>query len=152
MIVEKIYDSIYTRPYAEEDDLLNDYVDRILNNVTWKLFKDQCNICYMIDEKNPPMLKDNFIEVVTRYIENEFELLREYLIIRLLIEHRLSNLDLGEKNEEWLKDRLGEEEYKDFEKIAKEYIYKDYVKMLGQEEADFYFEKIGRLDEYKMEI
>ena len=39
----------------------------------------------------------------------------------------------------------------DFEKIAKEYIYKDYVKMLGQEEADLYFEKIGRLEEYKME-
>lgn len=152
MIVEKIYDSIYTRPYAEEDELLNDYVDRILHNVTWKLFEDQQNICYMINEKNPPMLKDNFIEVATRHIENEFGWLREYLLIRLLIEYRLSNLDLGEENEEWLKDRLGEEEYEDFEKIAKEYIYKDYVKMLGQEEADLYFEKIGRLEEYKMEI
>lgn len=152
MIVEKIYDSIYTRPYAEEDELLNDYVDRILHNVTWKLFEDQQNICYMINEKNPPMLKDNFIEVATRHIEDEFGWLREYLLIRLLIEYRLSNLDLGEENEEWLKDRLGEEEYEDFEKIAKEYIYKDYVKMLGQEEADLYFEKIGRLEEYKMEI
>lgn len=151
MIVEKIYDSIYTRPYAEEDELLNDYVDRILHNVTWKLFEDQQNICYMINEKNPPMLKDNFIEVATRYIEHEFGWLREYLLIRLLIEHRLSNLDLGEENEEWLKDMLGEEEYEDFEKIAKEYIYKDYVKMLGQEEADLYFEKIGRLEEYKVE-
>lgn len=151
MIVEKIYDSIYTRPYAEEDELLNDYVDRILHNVTWKLFEDQQNICYMINEKNPPMLKDNFIEVATRYIEHEFGWLREYLLIRLLIEYRLSNLDLGEKNEEWLKDMLGEEEYEDFEKIAKEYIYKDYVKMLGQEEADLYFEKIGRLEEYKVE-
>lgn len=151
MIVEKIYDSIYTRPYAEEDELLNDYVDRILHNVTWKLFEDQQNICYMINEKNPPMLKDNFIEVATRHIENEFGWLREYLLIRLLIEYRLSNLDLGKENEEWLKDRLGEEEYEDFEKIAKEYIYKDYVKMLGQEEADLYFEKIGRLEEYKVE-
>lgn len=151
MIVEKIYDSIYTRPYAEEDELLNDYVDRILHNVTWKLFEDQQNICYMINEKNPPMLKDNFIEVATRYIEHEFGWLREYLLIRLLIEYRLSNLDLGEENEEWLKDMLGEEEYEDFEKIAKEYIYKDYVKMLGQEEADLYFEKIGRLEEYKVE-
>ena len=151
MIVEKIYDSIYTRPYAEEDELLNDYVDRILHNVTWKLFEDQQNICYMINEKNPPMLKDNFIEVATRYINHEFGWLREYLLIRLLIEYRLSNLDLGEKNEEWLKDMLGEEEYEDFEKIAKEYIYKDYVKMLGQEEADLYFEKIGRLEEYKVE-
>ena len=44
MIIEKIYDSIYTRPYAEEDELLNDYVDRILHNVTWKLFEDQQNI------------------------------------------------------------------------------------------------------------
>lgn len=152
MIVEKIYDSIYTRPYAEEDELLNDYVDRILHNVTWKLFEDQRNICYMINEKNPPMLKDNFIEVATRHIENEFGWLREYLLIRLLIEYRLSNLDLGEENEEWLKDMLGEEEYENFEKIAKEYIYKDYVEMLGQEEADLYFEKIGRLEEYKMEI
>lgn len=151
MIVEKIYDSIYTRPYAEEDELLNDYVNRILHNVTWKLFEDQQNICYMINEKNPPMLKDNFIEVATRYIEHEFGWLREYLLIRLLIEYRLSNLDLGEENEEWLKDMLGEEEYEDFEKIAKEYIYKDYVKMLGQEEADLYFEKIGRLEEYKVE-
>ena len=152
MIVEKIYDSIYTRPYAEEDELLNDYVDRILHNVTWKLFEDQQNICYMINEKNPPMLKDNFIEVATRHIENEFGWLREYLLIRLLIEYRLSNLDLGEENEEWLKDMLGEEEYENFEKIAKEYIYKDYVEMLGQKEADLYFEKIGRLEEYKMEI
>jgi len=151
MIVEKIYDSIYTRPYAEEDELLNDYVDRILHNVTWKLFEDQRNICYMINEKNPPMLKDNFIEVATRYIEHEFGWLREYLLIRLLIEYRLSDLDLGEENEEWLKDMLGEEEYENFEKIAKEYIYKDYVKMLGQEEADLYFEKIGRLEEYKVE-
>lgn len=152
MIVEKIYDSIYTRPYAEEDYLLNDYVDRIMHNVIGKLFENQHNICYMINEKNPPMLKDNFIEVATQYIENEFGWLREYLLIRLLIEYRLSNLDLGEKNEEWLKDMLDEEEYENFEKIAKEYIYKDYVEMLGQEEADLYFEKIGRLDEYKMEI
>ena len=151
MIVEKIYDSIYTRPYSEEDELLNDYVDRIIYNVTFELFKDQRNICYMINEKNPPMLKDSFIEVATRHIENELGWLREYLLIRLLITYRLSNLDLGEENEEWLKDHLGEEEYEDFEKIAKEYIYKDYVEMLGQEGADLYFEKIGRLEEYKME-
>ena len=149
--IEGTYDSIYTRPYAEDDYPLNDFVERVMRRVSWRLFENQENICYMLNETNTvPKLKDNIIEYMQTVIDQEFGWIRSYIISRILIEYRLSNIDLGDEGSWWLEEELGHEEYEKFEKIAREYIYKDYVKILGIEKANEYFNRIG-LSDYIME-
>lgn len=144
MKAEEIFDCIYTRPYAEDDYLLNDYVDEILRRVSWHLFERQEDICFMISERNPPMLKNEAVDIIEAECRKELGWLVDYMIMRLLISYRLSNIDLGEEGEYELRQGLGDEDYEDFEKAAREYIYRDYVKFLGTEKTNLYFEKIGR--------
>jgi hypothetical protein len=142
----EIFDCLDTRPFAEDDALLNDYIDRVMHYVSWDLFRHQEDVCHMISEKNPPMLKDNIIEYMSSVVNRELGWLRGYIMARILITYRLSNVDLGEEGEWWLRDRMGDESYFDFEKAARKFIYKDYAKFLGEEKADEYFRKIGRED------
>lgn len=142
----KIFDCLDTRPFAEDDCLLNDYVDRIIHYVSWDLFQHQEDICHMISEKNPPMLKDNIIEYMSNVINREFGWLRSYIMAQTLITYRLSNVDLGEEGEWWLRDHMGDDSYQDFEKAARKFIYTDYAIFLGKEKAEDYFRRIGRED------
>lgn len=144
MKAEEIFDCIYTRPYAENDALLNDYVDEIRRRVSWRLFERQEDICFMVSERNPPMLKDGAVDIIEAECHKELNWLVDYIVNRMLISYRLSNIDLGEEGEDELRWNLGDEEYEDFEKAAREYIYRDYVKFLGTEKTNLYFEKIGR--------
>lgn len=144
MKAEEIFDCIYTRPYAEDDYLLNDYVDEILRRVSLRLFERQEDICFMVSERNPPMLKDGAVDIIEAECHKELNWLVDYIVNRMLISYRLNNIDLGEEGESELRWNLGDEEYEDFEKVAREYIYQDYVKFLGTEKTNLYFEKIGR--------
>lgn len=142
----EVFDCIYTRPYAEDDALLNDFVDNIFRRVSWKMFENQEQICYMISEKNPPMLKDNAIEYMRAAINSELSWLRNYIICRMLISYRMSNVDLGEECEWYLHDELGKENWEDFTQKINKYIWNDYAKYLGEDGAKKYFEKINRLE------
>lgn len=144
MDINDVFDCIYTRPYAENNDLLNDYVDEILRHVSWRLFRQQEDICFTISERNPPMLKEEAVDIIEAECRKELNWLVDYIVNRMLISYRLSNIDLGEEGENELRWNLGDEEYEDFEKAAREYIYQDYVKFLGTEKTNLYFEKIGR--------
>lgn len=143
MNVNEIFDCMYTRSYAEDDYLLNDFVEELFHRLSWKMFEHQEEICYTIAEKNPPMLKDNVIEYMRQAINNELGWVRDYIICRMLISYRLSNVDLGEEAEWYLKESLGDE-WNNFDKKANEYIWNDYVKFLGATKAKEYFEKINR--------
>lgn len=141
----EVFDCIYTRPYAKDDALLNDFVDDIIHHVSWKMFENQEEICYMISEKNPPMLKDNVIDYMRQVINSELGWwLRDYIICRMLISYRMSNVDLGEEGEWYLRDSLGDESWNEFNDAANQYIWNDYVKYLGKDKAKAYFEKINR--------
>ena len=143
MNINEVFDCIYTRPYAEDNDLLNNYVDEIIRHVSWHLFERQEDICFMISERNPPMLKDEAVDIIEAECRKELSWLVDYMVMRLLISYRLSNIDLGEEGEYELRLGLGEEDYKDFEEAARDHIYQDYVRFLGVEKANSYFEKIG---------
>ena len=143
MNANEVFDCIYTRPYAEDDYLLNDFIEELLLHLSWKMFEHQEEICYTIAEKNPPMLKDNVIEFMRQAINNELGWVRDYIICRMLISYRLSNVDLGEEAEWYLKESLGDE-WDNFDKKVNEYIWNDYVKFLGVAKAKEHFEKINR--------
>lgn len=139
-----VFDCMFTRPYAEDDYLLNDYIDRIIHEVSWKMFEDQEEICHMISESNPPKLKANVIDYMRIIIRNKLSWVTSYIIGRILIGYRMGNIDLGDAGEEWLREQFTNEEYEKFEAAMRKYIYNDYAKYLGKEKANEYFNRIGR--------
>lgn len=143
---DEVFDCMYTRPYAEDDVLLNDFINDLIRHVSWKMFTHQEEVCYTIAEKNPPMLKDNVIGFLRTVINNELGWVRDYVICRMLISYRLSNVDLGEEAEWYLRDSLGEEEWVKFEEAAKKFIWNDYAKFCGVKGAKDYFTRIDRTD------
>lgn len=144
---EQIFDCLATRPYAEDDELLNDYVEEIIRNVMWKAFRNQEEICSrFVSKNNPPKLAEDVDVILRNYVNREFDWLAHYIIARILIAYRIENIDLGEDGEWFLRDYLGDELYDEFEVAARKYIYQDYEYHLGKEKADEYFRRIGRED------
>ena len=147
MRVHDVYDHILTRPYADDDYLLNTFVEETMRRVSWKLFEHQGDVLHMANETETgiPLLKDNAIEDMRNYINGEFSWIRSYIITHLLMSYRLGNIDLGPEGEWWLREELGEEEYLEWESRARKAIYQEYAQNLGEDRADEYFKKIGRL-------
>lgn len=142
--MKNIYDCIYTRPYADDDVTLNSEIDRIVSAISWHMFEDQQKICYNISEKNPPMLKDNVIKYMRQQINNELCWIREYIICKMLISYRLSNVDLGDEAEWYLREEFDDEEWAKLNDAINHYIWEDYSKNLGEEKAIEYFTRINR--------
>ena len=143
---DEVFDCMYTRPYAEDDALLNDFINDLIRHVSWKMFTHQEEVCYTIAEKNPPMLKDNVIGFLRTAINNELGWVRDYVVCRMLMSYRLSNVDLGEEAELYLRDSLGEEQWAEFEEAAKKFIWNDYAKFCGVKGAKDYFTRIDRTE------
>ena len=139
-----VFDCIYTRPYADNEVTLNEEIDRIIKNLSWKMFEDQQKICYNITEKNPPMLKDNVIDYMRQQINLDFSWIREYIICKMLISYRLSNVDLGDEATYYLKKVFDEEEWTELNEAINRYIWNDYSSMIGKEKAIEYFNRINR--------
>lgn len=139
-----VFDCIYTRPYADDEVTLNEEIDRIMKDLSWKMFEDQQKICYNITEKNPPMLKDNVIDYMREKINQEFAWIREYIICKMLISYRLSNVDLGDEATYYLKEVFDEEEWAELNEAINHYIWEDYSGMIGEEKAIEYFNRINR--------
>jgi len=139
-----IYDCIFTRPYAEDDYPLNDFVDNLTRSLSWYMFEHQNEICYNISEKNPPMLKDNVIERMQNFLDNEFGWVRNYIICRMLISYRMGNVDLGKEAEWYLREEFDDDDWKQFNNVMNKYVWDDYCKYLGSEKAKEYFTKINR--------
>ena len=142
--MKDIFDCIYTRPYADDDVTLNEEIDRIFRAVHWHMFEDQNKICYNIAEKNPPMLKDNAIEYLHQQINDELCWVRDYIICRMLISYRLSNIDLGEEATWYLREAFDDETWEELNDAINHYIWKDYSENLGEEKAIEYFTRINR--------
>ena len=142
--MKDVFDCIFTRPFAEDDYPLNDFVDNLTRSLSWYMFKHQEEICYMISEKNPPMLKDNVIERMQNYLNTEFGLIRNYIICRMLISYRMANVDLGEEGEWYLREEFNDEEWDQLNDALNKYVWNDYCKYLGPDKAREHFEKINR--------
>lgn len=142
--MNQVFDCIYTHPFAEDDALLNDFIDDLIRQLSLEMFKHQEEICYNISQKNPPMLKDNVIERMQNVLNVKMGFVRDYIISRMLISYRMSNIDLGSEGEWYLRESLGDEDWADFNKAMNKYVWDDYCKYLGPEKTKEYFMKIDR--------
>lgn len=142
--MNKVFDCLYTRPYADNDVTLNDEIDRMIRVLSWHMFENQNEICYNITEKNPPMLKDNVIEYMRQDINRQFGWIREYIICKMLISYRLSNVDLGDEATFYLREGFDDEEWAKLNDAINNYIWHDYADMMGEEKAIEYFTRINR--------
>ena len=142
--MDEVFDCVFTRPYAEDDFTLNQYVDDLARHLSWKMFEHQEEICFNITEKNPPMLKENAITYMQNVLDTEFGWVRNYIICRMLIAYRMSNVDLGDEGEWYLREEFDEEGWADFNKTMNDYVWHDYVRFLGEEKTKEYFIRINR--------
>jgi hypothetical protein len=147
-----IYDCIYTRPYAEDDYSINDFVDNLARSLSWYMFEHQDEICYNISEKNPPMLKDNVIERMQNFLDTEFGWVRNYIICRMLISYRMNNVDLGNEAEWYLREEFDDDSWKELNEAINKHVWDDYCKYLGSEKTKAYFENINRPEFIPKEI
>ena len=77
----------FETPYAENDDLMNDWVESILRRVSWELFERQHDIVKMAyeTENGIPVLKDDEVKLIidldapiySRFTTTELEFLLE---------------------------------------------------------------------------
>ncbi len=142
--MDQVFDCIFTRPYADDDYSANELVDELTFRLSRKMFQHQEEICHMISEKNPPMLKDNVIEFMQNCLNTEFGWIRNYIICRMLISYRMSNVDLGFEGEWYLREEFDDESWAEFNKAMNKYVWDDYCKYFGAEKAKAYFERINR--------
>lgn len=128
-------------PYAEENELLNDWVDRLLGRVRWRMAAQQGNWVYMAGELGKaalPKFKPNARRVMRDTICEEMEWFIEYLIDRLVAEYRLDNIELDDDLIEDMRYEMGgyedEEDstYNEWEAEARNRIFKDYAENLGE--------------------
>ena len=142
--MDQVFDCIYTRPFAEDDALLNDFIDDLIHQLSWEMYKHQDEICYDISQKNPPMLKDNVIEYMQNALNVKMGFVRDYIISRMLISYRMSNVDLGSEGEWYLRESFDDESWTEFNESMNKYVWDDYCKYLGSEKAKEHFKKINR--------
>lgn len=142
--MNEVFDCIFTRPYAEDDFTLNEFVDDLTRRLSWKMFDHQEEVCFNISEKNPPMLKENVITYMQNVLNTELGWVRNYIICRMLIAYRMGNVDLGEEGEWYLREEFDEEGWADFNKTMNDYVWRDYAQFLGEEKTKEYFMRINR--------
>ena len=141
--MDKVFDCIFTRPYAEDDYTANDLVENLYFRLSRKMFEKQEEICHMATKDTIPMLKDNVITFMQNYLNTEFGWIRNYIICRMLISYRMSNVDLGFEGEWFLREEFSEEEWAEFNKIMNKYVWEDYCKYLGPEKSKEYFKRVN---------
>lgn len=136
----------FENPYAEDDELMNDWVETIMHRVSWKLFDHQRDIIKMAyeTENDIPVLKDEAIEIIDQVITSELGWLRSYIINRILVSYAKGNIDLGEEGRWYMDEQFDPEDAADFWKEIDKYIWQDYAKVLGDEKTAELWKKWGK--------
>lgn len=136
----------FETPYAENDDLMNDWVESILRRVSWELFERQHDIVKMAyeTENGIPVLKDEAIGIIDQVITSKLGWLRSYMIGRILVSYAKGNIDLGEEGHWYMDDQFEPEDAADFWKEIDEYIWRDYAEVLGEERTAELWKKWGK--------
>lgn len=135
----------FENPYAEDDELLNDWVERTLRFTSWELFNKQDKIVYFANETDNgiPKLKEGALDVIHQTIIDELGWLRSYMLGRILVAYAKGNIDLGEEGKQYLDDQFDSEDTAEFWNEIYQYIWDDYSKMLGEERTAELWEKWG---------
>ena len=136
----------YERPYADDDEKLNDFVQDTLRRVSWKLFENQKSVVHMAyeTESGIPQFKDGAVDYIAQIIDNELGWLRSYMVNRILIAYVKSNIEMSEQVEDHFYFDFEPEDYADFRKQLDDYIWNDYAENLGEERTAELWEKWGK--------
>lgn len=128
----------YLEDYSEDNETLNDWMDRTISHIKWNLFQYQHGWVYMSGELGEgafPKFKDNAIDYLYNVIDMELREVKDYILDRLIANYRLSNIDLDDNTIQMLKEDLGEANYKEWEEEARKRIYAEYEEHLGAEKT-----------------
>lgn len=136
----------FESPYAEDDTLMNDWVERIISGVSVELFHHQHDVVYMANETDNgiPKLKDEAVDVIHQTIYSQLGWVISYITDRILIAYAKSNIDLGDEGRWYMEDKFDPEDAADFWKEIDEHIWSNYAKFLGEEETAKLWEKWGK--------
>ena len=136
----------YEQPYAEDDFLLNKFIEDALRRVSWKLFENQENVIHMANETDNgiPKMREGAIDYIYMVARNELGWLIGYMVNRILISYMKGNIDPSEEIKRWFKEDLPEGDDEQFWEEINNYIWNDYVKYLGEEKTAELWEKWGK--------
>ena len=137
----------YEQPYAEDDSLLNEFIEDALRRISWRLFDNQEKVVYMANETDNgiPKMREDAIDYIRMVARNELGWLVNYMINRILVSYMKGNIDPSEEVKWWFKEDLPEGDDEEFWKEINEYIWQDYAKVLGEEKTAELWEKWGKV-------
>lgn len=137
----------YEQPYAEDDSLLNEFIEDALRRTSWKLFGNQEKVVYMANETDNgiPKMREDAIDYIRMVARNELGWLVNYMVNRILVGYMKNNIDPSEEVKWWFKEDLPEGDDEEFWKEINEYIWQDYAKVLGEEKTAELWEKWGKV-------
>lgn len=137
----------YEQPYAEDDSLLNEFIEDALRRTSWKLFGNQEKVVYMANETDNgiPKMREDAIDYIRMVARNELGWLVNYMVNRILVSYMKGNIDPSEEVKWWFKEDLPEGDDEEFWKEINEYIWQDYAKVLGEEKTAELWEKWGKV-------
>lgn len=136
----------YEEPYADDDALLNEFIERHLRRLSWGLFENQQDILYMANETDNkiPKMREGAIDYIRGKARLELSWLIEYMIDRTLISYLKENIEPSEEVKEWFKTGMSEEDYKQLWADIDDYIWNDYAGVLGEARTAELWEKWGK--------
>lgn len=136
----------YEQPYAEDDSLLNEFIEDALRRTSWKLFGNQEKVVYMANETDNgiPKMREDAIDYIRMVARNELGWLVNYMVNRILVGYMKNNIDPSEEIKWWFKEDLPEGDDEEFWKEINEYIWQDYAKVLGEEKTAELWKKWGK--------
>ena len=136
----------YEQPYAEDDLLLNKFIEDILHRVSWKLFENQENVVYMAYETDSaiPKMREGAIDYIREVLRQELSgWMLPYMLNRILISYLKSNIEPSEDVKYHFNEDLIEYS-EDFWNEIDDYIWNDYAKQLGEARTAELWEKWGK--------
>lgn len=136
----------YEMPYAEDDELLNDYVNEILKRASWRLFESQDKVVYMANEteKGIPKMREDAIDYIREVLYQELRgWMLPYLVDRILVAYLKSNIEPSEEVKYHFEEDLCEDS-EDFWKEIDDYIWEDYRKHISEDRMKELWAKWGK--------
>ena len=136
----------YEEPYADDDALLNEFIERHLRRLSWGLFENQQDILYMaVSSANEiPKMREGAIDYIRGKARLELSWLIEYMIDRTLISYLKENIEPSEEVKEWFRTGMSEEDYEQLWADIDDYIWNDYAGALGEARTAELWEKWGK--------
>lgn len=139
----------YEQPYADDEDKLNDFIKQALCRISWHLFDKQEEIVYMANETENgiPKMKEGAIEEISRTVRSELGWLVNYMVSRILVAYMKGNIDPSDEVKHWFEEDLldpEEDNIGQFWKEINDYIWNDYVKVLGEKRTAELWKKWGK--------